>query len=235
MREEEQGEGNQVHPGQHAVAAVAQEGDQAGEPERRGEEIGADEKLAEQKALGAALAHVAHMDVLEEVVGDEVVAHQPEEVGQEDQERQGDAAPEPAALRVPARAREHDAAENSGDVKDDGVLGQQAQADNGADGQPPARILRLQQANREVRDQHPPQVIEGRVLELGAFEQRQRRERDGESRRELRQRPPPSSCAIRPVTTMAAACARTENRRRPTSERPKSSRPMCSRNGVKGG
>ncbi len=37
-----------------------------------------------------------------------------------------------------------------------------------------------------------------------------------------------------PVTTMAAACAMTENRRRPTSERPKMARPMCSRNGVSG-
>jgi hypothetical protein len=38
-----------------------------------------------QKAIGAAFAHVAHVDVLEEVVGDEVVAHEPEKVGQKDQ------------------------------------------------------------------------------------------------------------------------------------------------------
>jgi hypothetical protein len=36
LGEEEERERDQVHPGQHAVAAVAQEADQAGDPERRG-------------------------------------------------------------------------------------------------------------------------------------------------------------------------------------------------------
>ena len=45
----------------------------------------------------------------------------------------------------------------------------------------------LQQANGEVGDKHPPEEIEGRVLELGAFEEGQRRERHGERGRDLRE------------------------------------------------
>ena len=39
---------------------------------------------------------------------------------------------------------------------DDGVFGLEAEADHGADGQPPAGIFGFQQANSEVGDQHPP-------------------------------------------------------------------------------
>ena len=91
----EERERDKVHQGQHAKAAVAQETDEAGEPERRGGEVGADEELACAETLGAALAHIARVNVLEEVVGDEVVAHEPEEVGQKDEERERDAGPEP--------------------------------------------------------------------------------------------------------------------------------------------
>jgi hypothetical protein len=68
------------------------------------------------------------MDVVEEIVGDEIVANKPNEVGQEDQQRQCDSRPEPAVQLTYRRARvSTEAAENSGDVKHDGVLGQQSQ------------------------------------------------------------------------------------------------------------
>ncbi len=56
---------------------------------------GAAERLAQmrnwpvEKAFGAAFAHVARVDVLEEVVGDEVVADEPDEVGQENEQAPG--------------------------------------------------------------------------------------------------------------------------------------------------
>src|ERR1035438_6124133 len=46
---------------------------------------------------------------------------------------------------------------------------------------------------------------------------------------------PPSSRAIRPVTTMATACAQTEKSRKPIRESPKTSRLIRSRRGVSGG
>ena len=57
------------------------------------------QELVAQESVGAAFAHVARVDVLEEVVGDEVVADEPEEVGKKDEECEGDAGPEPAAQR----------------------------------------------------------------------------------------------------------------------------------------
>ena len=48
------------------------------------------------------------------------------------------------------------ATKNAGDQKQDRILGHQADTDGRSDGQPPARVLRIQQANREVCNQHPP-------------------------------------------------------------------------------
>ena len=56
-----------------------------------------------------------------------------------------------------------------------------------ADGKTPARIFGFEKAHDEVRDQHPPEKIERGVLEFGALKERQRRERDGKRRRDLRQ------------------------------------------------
>ena len=52
---------------------------QANEPDRSGEQIGAGHELAAKKSLGAALANVARVNVLEKRVGDEVVANEPDE------------------------------------------------------------------------------------------------------------------------------------------------------------
>src|SRR5579863_7790521 len=71
--EEERCERNQVHPREHAVAWVAQEGDEAGEAKRRSGHIDADKDLVAQKMVAAAFAYIAFVNVLEEVVGDEVV------------------------------------------------------------------------------------------------------------------------------------------------------------------
>ena len=84
------------------------------------------------------------------------MAHLPEEVGQADEEREADAGIEPGAFQKVPRARKHNAGKDSSDVKNDGVFGEQPHTDRRADGDPPARVLRAKQANREVRNQHPP-------------------------------------------------------------------------------
>jgi len=80
------------------------------------------------------------------------------------------------------RARQQNAAHNSAEVEPHGVFRLKSNAKGRANGQPPPRILRLQQTNHEVGDQHPPQVIKCRVLKFGALKQRQRRERNRQRR-----------------------------------------------------
>ena len=63
---------------------VAEEADEAGDDERRGEGVDADEELLEEESVGAAFAYVARVDVLKELIGDEVVVDEPEEVWKED-------------------------------------------------------------------------------------------------------------------------------------------------------
>ena len=62
-------------------------------------------------------------------------------------------------------------AEDSGDVEDDGVLGEQAQSDSRADCQPPAGIFSaLSRRIVKYAIKHPPQESERSVLKFGAFE-----------------------------------------------------------------
>ena len=85
---------------------------------------------------------------------------EPEEIGEEDEECQSDAGPEPAGLEIAACGREDKAGKNSGDVENDGVFGFEAEAERSADGEPPARIFGLEEADDEVSDEHPPEEIE---------------------------------------------------------------------------
>ena len=64
--------------------------------------------------------------------------------------------------------------ENSGDEEDDGIFCEQAEAESGADGEPPARVFGFEEANGEVSGEHPPEEIERGVLELGSVEEGQR-------------------------------------------------------------
>ena len=93
----EERERDQVHPGEHAIARVAQEQNESGESQGRRDDIDADKELAAQEIIRAPFADVAHVDVLEEGVGDEVVAHLPEKVGQKDEQGECNAGPEPSS------------------------------------------------------------------------------------------------------------------------------------------
>jgi hypothetical protein len=129
------------------------------------------------------------LDVLQEVVGDEVVPYLPEQVGQEDGERQGHSAPEPWGEKIAAGAGEQHCAEDAGDEEDDRVFGLKSQSKYSANGQPPSRIVALQQPNHEVGGKDPPEIVEGGVLEFCALEERQRRERDSKRGGDLSQAP----------------------------------------------
>ncbi len=83
---------DQVHPGQHPVAAIAQIGNQAQQPERNCKKVRANRKLVSQESVGSAFTHVARMDVAEKIVGDEIMANKPNQVGKKDQQRQCNAA-----------------------------------------------------------------------------------------------------------------------------------------------
>ena len=99
------------------------------------------------------------------------MAREPDEVGQEDEESESDAGPEPSGGEVAARGSEDEAGENAGDKEDDGVFGFEPETERSADGEPPARVLRLEQADDEVGGEHPPEEIERSVLKLVAFEE----------------------------------------------------------------
>ena len=124
---------------------------------------------------------------MEKRVRDPIVAGEPDEVGKEDEECQGDACPEPAGLEETARRGQDESQENARNVEDDGVFGEQTKADDCSDGEPPARILRFQQPDCQICDEHPPDEIERSVLKLVAFKDLDRRKADSESRRDLRE------------------------------------------------
>src|SRR5579863_3116152 len=185
--EEEQRNGDQGHPAEDAVAAAEEEADEAGDPERGGGEIGADPELIAEEAVGAAFADVADMDVVQEGVGDEVVVHLPDQVGQRDQGGEGECGEEIRAQQITAGAGEDESAENAGDKEKDGVLGHDAKACEDADRQPPAGVFGLQKADDAKGDEHPPEKVEAGVLEFGSVEEREGRERDANGGGDLRE------------------------------------------------
>ena len=162
-------ERNEIHEGDHAVAAIAQVADEAGDPERRGSEVGADEELTEEEAVGAAFADIALVNVLEEGVGDPIVTGEPDEIGEENEERESDASPEPAGLEKAACGGEDEAGENACDVENDGVFGFEAETQHSADGDPPAGVAGFEEADNEVGGENPPKKIERGVLKFVAF------------------------------------------------------------------
>ena len=93
-------------------------------------------------------------------------------------ERRG-AEPEPFGVEVAARVREEHAGNDPEREEAHGVFRLHAQADGGADSQPPAGILALEQANHEVRGEDPKKIIEGDVLHERAAGQTKRNRGEG--------------------------------------------------------
>ncbi len=74
----------------------------------------------------------------------------PNEVREEDEQREGDAGPQPWALQISSSVGEEHADRNPRDQEDHGVLRHHPQTDGCAYGEPPARVLSPEQANQEI-------------------------------------------------------------------------------------
>jgi len=111
----------------------------------------------------------------------------PEEVRQADEDGERGAGPEPRREEGSALTGQEKAAEDSCDVEGDGVLGHEAEAGEDAYGEPPAWVFGFEQAEDAVGDEEPPEEVEGGVLELGALEERDGGESDGEGGGDLRE------------------------------------------------
>src|SRR5581483_2728389 len=73
---------------------------QAGYPQRDCEGVRRDLELVGKKIPGAADANIAGMNMVQEVERDETVPDLPDEVGQEDQERNRNSYPQPARFQI---------------------------------------------------------------------------------------------------------------------------------------
>ncbi len=113
------------------------------------------------------------------------MASEPDKVGQEDEERESDASPEPAAGEVAARGSENEPGENARDIEDDGIFCFKPEAKHSADREKPARVFRLEKADYEVSGECPPEEIERSVLKFVTFEYLDWSKADGVSRRYL--------------------------------------------------
>ncbi len=190
----EQADGDEEQPAQRTIAPPShgpQIPPEAGDPQWQGERIAADHDLAKQEAVGPADAHVARVDAGEEAQRDEAVLRLPYQVGQPDQQRQARASPQPTAAQVPPRGGQQHGHCQREKVEGDGVPCHQAQPRRGPDGQPPARVFALEQADGAEGDQHPPKVVERDVLEERPLGHRQRR--DAGRQRGHHLRPPPAA------------------------------------------
>ncbi len=139
------------------------------------------------------------------------------------------------AQREAARGGEHEADEHAGDVKHDGVLGEKAEADGCADGEPPTRILGLEKADGEVRDENPPEEVERGVLEFCAVEDRNRRKSDREGRSDLSEARAAEVAGHETGETNDCDALREDGKQAQTDQgEAKEARPMRSRKGVEG-
>ena len=94
-------QGDQVHPADHAVRFTLlfeEQKIQSRDPERHGDRVRDRPELRGQEAVCAAHPDVARMDEPQKVERDEIVPDLPDEIGKENQEADGGAAPQPFAL-----------------------------------------------------------------------------------------------------------------------------------------
>src|SRR5271165_1509093 len=88
----------------------------------------------------------------------------PEQVRQKNQDAQGNAVPKPFTLEESTRVSKDHCSGDANREESHGVLRLHAEADRGADGQPPARVFGGEQLDRKVRRGNPAQIIERNVL-----------------------------------------------------------------------
>src|ERR1700748_3803299 len=84
----------------------------------------------------------------------------PKQVGEEDEQSECHAQPEPGACEMTAQWGERHRSKDAGNQEEHGVFGHQAEADECAYCQPPSRIPGIQKPHDAVRDCDPPQIVE---------------------------------------------------------------------------
>src|SRR5205807_3123093 len=134
-----------VHPAQSSVPFAfcrEQIEVETGDPQREREE--GQLYLAGKKALRSSLAYVPGMDVLQKIERYEFVLRLPDQVRQEDQQRDRNAAPQPSAFQMPAHICRQHSDDQTSNQKRHAVLRQHSESDRAANRNPPARIIGLE-------------------------------------------------------------------------------------------
>ncbi len=190
-------------------------------------------KLIGEKGGGQAGGDVALMEEMEEVEGNEMVVGLPDKIGEEDEKRNGETEPEPFGAKETAGAGEENRGDNAAGEKEHGVFGHHPEADGGADGEKPARIVGGEETSEEISGEDPEKIIEGRVLHERAKAEAEGN--GGEGGEDLGFAIAAQMLGHLAVRKTAMAWNREEKRRRPMIEVPKRAREMRARRGVIGG
>ena len=163
----EEHEWTDVKRTEQAEARATQQRNEAGDREWESEE--GELELIGVVGLGAAVADIARVDELFHVDGDEVMAHEPEEIRRRDDCGRQHSVPEPARTEVMALGREDDERRQQARGREsDGVLREHADADGCADTDPVPLVTRTQQTSGKEGQEDPREKIEGGVLHQGA-------------------------------------------------------------------
>jgi hypothetical protein len=104
------------------------------------------------------------VNVLEELEGNEVMADLPEEIRREDDDGDEGAEPEPRRTEKAPRWSEEDSGNDAEDEEPHRVLREHSESDEKPYREPPASVVGAKKTNDAVRDDDPPEMIEGDIL-----------------------------------------------------------------------
>ena len=93
---------------------------------------------------------------------------------------QSTAEKKPSTREKATRRCQNKSREQRRDKEDDRVLRHDAKAGEGGNPEPPALVFAVEQANDPIGCEHPAELLEGGVLKLRTFEQRDGSERNSE-------------------------------------------------------
>src|SRR5579885_2950593 len=184
----EEGEGDHEGPAQHAVAPGFCPADiepQAEERERRGDDVDVHEQLLAIETAVTALAQVSRMQMGEEIERNELMARLPDEGRKEKEDGERDADPKPFPEEITPRGGEQNSGHDAEGEKTHGVARFHAEAERDTDGHPPARVSGFEQAQNEVGCENAPKIAEGNVLHDRGLGERERRDSNGDSGKDL--------------------------------------------------
>ena len=104
----------------------------------------------------------------------------PQDIGQRDRQRQRGAGVEPRARQAAPQRRRDDADRERGHVEDDQILALEADADDGAEGEPPALVAAVDEAHEDPGAGEPGERLQAIGRQQHAAGQQRRREQNAE-------------------------------------------------------